>query len=300
MVRKSRTLSERKVSSPPQDAFYRKDEEDGVVVDPSAVVVRNGGDATTTTQYRWDDPEEPVVANDEETLKSREEVKLMLSPTKADTERTDDEDDEDEDGNRRHDQLPNVEEAMLWLNKQGGPKRKLNKQKVLRALAFVLLLVGSIIFLKNMFTGVLGLFHHEKQHEVLTDRTEQVVQFVLDHRLSNQPSILDAGSPQRRAAQFLADGDLYVTDDLLKKDADYHKLAERYVLAVMWYSMNGDHWTHQLDFLSGNDHCHWHKKFQTNSGNTVIQGVECNSLGRVTKINLRKFMLYLCWKMLLL
>ena len=277
MVRKSRTLSERKVS-PPEEAFYRKDEDDGVVVDPS--VVMNGD---TTTRYKWDDPEEPVVATDEETIKAREEVKLMLSPTKADTERTDD--DDDEDGNR-HDQLPNVEEAMLWLNKQGGPTRKLNKQKVATALAFFLLFVGSIVFLKNMFTGVLGLFHHDKEYEVLTDRTEQIVQFVLDHRLSNEPSILDAGSPQRRAAQFLADGDLYVTDDLLKKDADYHKLVERYVLVVMWYGMSGDHWTHQLDFLSGKDHCHWHKNFQTNSGKNVIQGVECNSLGRVTKINL--------------
>ena len=254
MVRKSR--SSRKVC-PPDEAFAIGDH-DGVVV----------GSGETSPSYKWEDPEGGNVGDD--VNKNKKDVKLEISP--ADTQ-------DSEDQTNLHDQLPTVEEARLW-NKT--PSTALNKRKVAMGLVICLLFVASIFGLKAAMSGK----GNGEAYEVFTDRTEEIVQFVLDHRLSHEPSIRDAGSPQRRAAQFLADGDLYTTQEIIEKD--YHKIVERYVLAVLYYGMNGDSWTHQLNFMSGMDHCKWHQTFQTNSGNKIRQGVECNSLGRITKLNLGK------------
>jgi hypothetical protein len=80
----------------------------------------------------------------------------------------------------------------------------------------------------------------------------------------------NASSPQYLAAQWMAHGDarrmgVPTTDDL--------EFNERYVLAVFYFSMEGQTWTHMYNFLSGDHVCTWYQEFELQDEASVLYGV---------------------------
>jgi Leucine-rich repeat (LRR) protein len=117
------------------------------------------------------------------------------------------------------------------------------------------------------------------------ERTEEVIQFLWDNKVTDLPDLRTPGSPALLAAEFLADGDAY---NMALTEANKQKFIERYVMVLMYYSMGGTEWTYKLNFLSAVDHCEWNGLFTTGSGNTIREGVLCDGSGKVIKLNLGK------------
>ena len=61
----------------------------------------------------------------------------------------------------------------------------------------------------------------------------------------------------------------------------------RYVMAVLYFSMNGPEWTYQFSFLSEKDTCNWNGLLQNSQGGFISYGLVCNREDR------RAFAIYL-------
>jgi len=69
------------------------------------------------------------------------------------------------------------------------------------------------------------------------------------HVLDSISKKIAPGSPQEEAATWLKFVD--------KSDNCNHELRERYILAILFYSTNGDNWKDKSKWLSNDDHCSW-------------------------------------------
>jgi hypothetical protein len=125
--------------------------------------------------------------------------------------------------------------------------------------------------------------HQDDNSYVLEQRIDEVVDFLLNKKISAESDLLMEGSPQRRAAQFMA-----VDDSYRVADSNLSFFVDRYVLVLMWYALGGSEWNYQHHFLSSQNQCEWFTNLYTSSGQAVRQGVLCDETGRVTEIKLRK------------
>lgn len=80
-----------------------------------------------------------------------------------------------------------------------------------------------------------------------TEKFTSVVEKLLP--LSGEQLIQD-GSPQQRAARWIAD------DDPMQLDINDPSFEERYAMGVMFYSLNGDNWGF-TNWLTGASECNW-------------------------------------------
>jgi Leucine-rich repeat (LRR) protein len=67
--------------------------------------------------------------------------------------------------------------------------------------------------------------------------------------IANCESLLDLETPQGTAFKWLTESELNVTDDL--------RIIQRYALATLYYSTNGDLWTDNSDWVTDADECLW-------------------------------------------
>jgi len=87
------------------------------------------------------------------------------------------------------------------------------------------------------------------------------------------PVALDGSTSQNAAMRWLLHNDTRLSQR--SGDNDSSSLKQRYVLALMYFSLHGEHWKKSGGFLSGRGECEW-------------VGVKCNhSSNIVTEINLR-------------
>ena len=177
-----------------------------------------------------------------------------------------------------HDQLPTLEE--LKSTHTTVPSKYSRKVKSI-VIASIILVVFCT------FLGVTVSRGKKKTEEnaVQNDETEKVIQFLLKYKVSLEPDLRYNGTPQRRAAQFLAYGDGYKIE---YTDANAGRIVDRYSLAVLYYALGGKGWTYQLNFLSARDTCDWNSQLKTTAGTTIQEGVQCDNNGRVMKLMLGK------------
>ena len=64
-------------------------------------------------------------------------------------------------------------------------------------------------------------------------------------------ALMDVGSPQHRAAKWISD------EDPMQLNIDDPGFEQRYVMAVFYYSLNGDDWSSSDGWLSGDSECTW-------------------------------------------
>ena len=102
--------------------------------------------------------------------------------------------------------------------------------------------------------------------------------------VSGTEALKDAESPQYKAACWL------IHDDLLQvKALDVHVI-QRYILAVVFYTLHGGDWNRNYDFLSPSHECEWSKTFVYSSIDSTAgfldggEGIHCNKLGQVSGI----------------
>jgi hypothetical protein len=177
-----------------------------------------------------------------------------------------------------HDQLPNAEElksSTLITNK----RRR------------TLLLIGIVgIFVLLVILIPLSV-HYSQTNAQSTETTtssprfQQTTAFLLEQDYVDHDALSTPGSPQRRAAEWMADED----ELQLSLEGKSHAFLQRYALATIFYATQGDTaWAHQLKFLSGVQECGWNVDFIGDNNSTITMGVVCNNDNSVNELVIRK------------
>jgi Leucine-rich repeat (LRR) protein len=175
-----------------------------------------------------------------------------------------------------HDQLPSVEEAKANL-----PHSPLDGNKK-RKLCFIATGITALILLITIIAVAAGKNNHKAHSTEIKGRFEEVANFLVSNGISTLPAMKEHSSPQRLAAAFVADADLYQAD---MSRANLLRFVERYLLVVIFYETSGPQWTNKYKFLSARDHCEWSENVTRPAG-TFIKGVECDANGRVIGLDL--------------
>ena len=86
---------------------------------------------------------------------------------------------------------------------------------------------------------------------------------------------LTSETPQKQALDWVAN------NDPLFNRTDTFITTQRYILAVLYFSTNGDAWADSLDFLSDKSACEWP---QIQEGEFANSAIRCNSQGEINQI----------------
>ena len=197
-----------------------------------------------------------------------------------------------------HDQLPDVEEYKASLAANASSSKSGSNNPVIdiyRRSAFtplfrrrVMYIVGAaavlfaIVFVAKHLAG-----RKDDTFQAPPSRVNEVIEFLFEYGVSDLPILTEKHTPQHKAVQFMAAGDIY--HEVLQTETP-DMFIERYVLALIYYHFNGRKWNYKLNFLSGQDHCLWHQDFESSNGKQIREGVVCDENGRVVALNLCKFL----------
>jgi hypothetical protein len=124
--------------------------------------------------------------------------------------------------------------------------------------------------------------------------TDEVVAIMANLGVSTLVALQTAGTPQNRAAIWLAETDganLAVPTDFDTGGVELYKYTTRYVMVVLYYSTGGDTtWQYQVGFMSSLDVCDWYGIF-LNGSNAFLKGVNCDlQTGLITGLGISKWM----------
>jgi hypothetical protein len=96
---------------------------------------------------------------------------------------------------------------------------------------------------------------------------------VISERLPGSlPRLENERSPQYRALSWLR------ANPPTAEELAFKPVAQKYVLAVLYFSTNGDRWLNSTGWFTNNNECEWFS--------TATSGSYCDNLGRVTSIDL--------------
>ena len=126
------------------------------------------------------------------------------------------------------------------------------------------------------------------------------VQEFLAVDISNLGDLENNDKPQYKAALWIADQDkindgdgLPLPDDPVNYDASYG-FVQRYILAVMYFALDGPKWGNQVNFLSEKSVCDWNYPLNPTIAPDYADldhwkfGVQCTD-GAVSRIFIRKY-----------
>jgi len=113
-------------------------------------------------------------------------------------------------------------------------------------------------------------------------RVDAVNDYLWKNNISTLPSLIEPGTPEHFASVFMAVADNYHSQMVPGNEQHF---IERYILALIYYGMNGADWTTQHDFLHAKDYCLWTGYSSTPAG-SFVKGVECNEEGYVMGLDL--------------
>jgi hypothetical protein len=82
-------------------------------------------------------------------------------------------------------------------------------------------------------------------------------------------ALMEVGSPQYRAARWISD------EDPMQLDINDLGFEQRYVMAVFYYSLDGDNWSSSDGWLSGDSECTWEWVVGPGCLNGCIDGKVC-------------------------
>lgn len=85
-----------------------------------------------------------------------------------------------------------------------------------------------------------------------------IVHFLVSVGISSRDDLEDRSTAQAETAEWLAERDpLNVPLPDTSDAGAVYSYTQRYVVALLWHTLDGGHWNHQFDFLSDRDVCLW-------------------------------------------
>ena len=199
-----------------------------------------------------------------------------------------------EDNPTDHDQLPTVEEYKVSAGYGGN--RTLGHPYYVAA--FVLIFVTIVIAVLVVLTQDTSLERSSSKVDLpsLSNRRSGIIDHLINAGISTESLLTTSGTPQNKALEWLVTDEFRIPiPDTPKK---FSRFVERYVLAVLYFSTNGDRWIYDMMFLAPVDHCNWHTdlltrdgsihKFGITSCSTVAEDAHTGGGMMVTAVTLRK------------
>lgn len=227
--------------------------------------------------------------------------------------------------NSRHESTPRLIEAVLLINDEVAVATRVDVDEensnlwtslnTKKRICFVAL---STIILAAILVGIgvgIDLGSNEPQKENLEENTsaktessrrrESMIEILAP--LSEygaevfDPSSPNASSDRINALDWIVDGDPLqstipafenVGEFGVSAEADVlQKLRQRYILALLYFAMNGDFWDEKLEFLSGVDECDWTSVLGKPDGeiffdnlDIAVKGAICDDNGALVKL----------------
>ena len=173
--------------------------------------------------------------------------------------------------------LPTADEIRRM--ERPGPRRSPTKLIVSVAVAFACLL--GIVVGVHRSRGAPPASSVEDGYSTPQRSEQDILEYLLHYKVSSQESLKDPNSPQYMAFQWLVhtDRNPWQVPTAKKTARDGYVFTARYVLAVLYYALDGSQWTHSLNFLSDDDICDWHESILDHKGNWSPEfGVSCETL----------------------
>lgn len=183
--------------------------------------------------------------------------------------------DDDESSSYNHDQLPDVESYRQQMGNENRPPT-LTKSICVAMCSFILVTAiivtlvsvilnsgqaepASVVFEDDVNNGG-GNTGNWYQGE--TERFLAIREYVTTVRgistFDSVQALGDAQSPQYKAAQWMAHGDLQKME-VPQFDQPSLEFDERYAMAVFYFATGGPSWSAQLNFLSSGHICTWNE-----------------------------------------
>jgi hypothetical protein len=207
---------------------------------------------------------------------------------------------DDEEGAGHHDQLPSVEEYKASSPALASSKEKCQRRFLVATLIFVFLM--ACFLLPLIIISSKNKNNQDMQLSKRASRSEEVMAYLEMVGVSSMDLMTTKGTPQHEAAVWIADFDKFYMDlpvmevpTQVPTDVGHNLFVERYVLAVMYYSLGGPTWSYKMNFLKPIPTCSWYQDFRTDIPDQIIRlGVNsCHTGGSyenlVKQIGLRTF-----------
>lgn len=192
-----------------------------------------------------------------------------------------------EEESRIHDQLPTLQEIhskplseiVSYEDKARAKQRRRYLWYIVAAL--VLIIVTSVT------VGVIGFSSKSPDKSFsesdINDRTERGLNFL--GTVSSSVDLQELGSSQQRAFEWIISfDDLRLEIPKSLEDDNAAHFVSRYVLAVLYFSLDGPKWTNNYNFLTGENECFWNFSYGPNQN----YGITCNEQLELKSISLPK------------
>jgi hypothetical protein len=177
--------------------------------------------------------------------------------------------------------VPSPEEMRTAENQTRRSRGSCNKFLWLGLLLFAIALSLVIVAIVNAGGG------NDDETPSGDEDVNKVITFMVEEGISDLTALEQSGTPQNVAATWIAKQDLAVpTDDTTA--IERYKYITRYVLAVLYFSMDGGGWEDQIQFMTKKDVCDWNQRF-SDGYFSYRKGVICDNISsRVNAIHLGK------------
>jgi len=103
-----------------------------------------------------------------------------------------------------------------------------------------------------------------QRNSIIAQRNSRMTSITLQASQQNSSKLL--GVSQRKALDWILGPNNAHYDPT--KDQD--QIAQRYILATLYYSTEGGNWTQNGDMLTKNDECDWHESINCSQGGSVV------------------------------
>lgn len=124
-------------------------------------------------------------------------------------------------------------------------------------------------------------------------RYEEALHFIENLQLSTPAQLADATTPQHMALSWIANKDKMKMDIPNGVTApNSHEFVQRYILAVMYYALDGSNWVFDCSFLSSKSECEWNNGINADGTHQYKFGASCGPKGTVTELFMRKLFLF--------
>jgi len=162
--------------------------------------------------------------------------------------------------------FPAAEEIRTSISSPRRDHRKRNRWALAIGsflLIFIVILVVALTVSKNSSSSSLRAADFET-----------VAEFLTKEGISDAGLLLNKGTPQNRAALWLAEDDPrnLAVPDVSKRNTEGYRYVARYIMALNYFALDGENWFSKLNFLSGDDICDWNVNV-----NREDWGVVCSS-----------------------
>lgn len=204
-----------------------------------------------------------------------------------------------------HDQLPSVEEIRMSAASSGRASSSSSSRGGCGPVAMIAMVaVGICVLIIGLSVGLSGNKNQEATGSTTTsytddgyddfsgsvpdaDRLDRAIAFL--SQVSDPSEFNDLYTPRRRAARWMAEEDpMQMT--IPQSVSEGKEFVERYVAALIYFTMNGPLWDVQLDFLSEKHICEWQATYPAGDGGASRKvGIGCDEDFLVTDFHLRKY-----------